>query len=366
MSIKSKLNLFCGYFFRWIGFPVEPDLIKIGNPNKESPVFLTCNFNLTVKRVLKALKGLNCYLLIAPSNGINVWCGACGDDFNTYSVISIIKTSGINELVSHRTLILPQLSAPGIDPIEIKKKLGWKVKFGPVYAKDIPKFLHQGCEKTEQQRKVKFPISKRIEMANLYFFTITLIFSIIYWIIVLILPPPPDVVLFINLIIIIMIVIYASLIILPSIKTKTGKPKILIFEGILISLIIYFYGFVIPNLSYLFWSAIISIIAIIIILEDFNGLTPIYKSELGEKTWKKGEDKMKFLFSYFKLQPYGVIKLEKEKCIGCKYCIEVCPRNLYTFNELSKKVNLHHPENCINCNACVKRCLGNCLKISHE
>ena len=99
------------------------------------------------------------------------------------------------------------------------------------------------------------------------------------------------------------------------------------------------------------------------LLEDFNGLTPIYKSELGEKKWNKGEDKMKFLFSEFKLQPYGEIKLEREKCIGCKVRIEVCPRDLYKFNESENKAVIHNPENCINCNACVNRCLGNCLKI---
>ncbi|MHA1757100.1 MAG: 4Fe-4S dicluster domain-containing protein [Promethearchaeota archaeon] len=64
-----------------------------------------------------------------------------------------------------------------------------------------------------------------------------------------------------------------------------------------------------------------------------------------------------------KLQPYGQITLDREKCIGCKMCIEVCPRNLYSFNEIDKKVNLKNSEECINCNACVKRCLGHCLEI---
>ncbi|MFX1461018.1 MAG: ferredoxin family protein, partial [Promethearchaeota archaeon] len=135
------------------------------------------------------------------------------------------------------------------------------------------------------------------------------------------------------------------------------------FEVIIIILIILTYIFVFPNLFYLIWNIILSSIVALILMEDFHGLTPIYKSELGEKTWKKGKDQMKFLFGKYHLQPYGKLKLDREKCIGCKVCIEVCPRNLYTFNEPDKKVNFWHPENCINCNACVKRCLAQCINI---
>ncbi|MHA1293088.1 MAG: HgcAB-like fusion protein [Promethearchaeota archaeon] len=363
MTVKNKLKLFGAYFFRWVGFSTEPKLIKVGNPTKESPVLLTCNFILTVKRVLKAIKGLDCYLLVAPSNGINVWCGACGDDFHTDSVLSIIKTSKINDMISHRTLILPQLSAPGIDPILIKKKTGWDVKFGPVYAKDISNYIKNDFTKTRKMREVKFTISKRIEMANLYFFSLAVMLSLFYWITALFLNFL-DLFLYLDSIILMIIVIYGALIILPSIKTKTGRPKALIFEALIVVLIILFYIFLFQNIFYLIWNIILSILVAFILIEDFHGLTPIYKSELGEKTWKKGEEKMKFLFGEYKLQPYGIIEIERKKCIGCKVCIEVCPRNLYTFNEIDKKVDLQFPDKCINCNACVKRCLAQCLKIS--
>ncbi|MEJ2251056.1 MAG: 4Fe-4S dicluster domain-containing protein, partial [Candidatus Lokiarchaeota archaeon] len=348
---------------RWTGFSIEPDLIKIGHPDKESPVFLTCNFNITVKRVKKALKGLNCYLLVAPSKGINVWCGACGDDFNTNSVISIIKTSGIEDLVSHRMLIVPQLSAPGIDPLIIKKELGWNIKFGPVYAKDIQTYLKNDFKKDENMRKVMFPISKRVEMANMYFLTIFIFFAIGFWITAIFLSSL-NLFLFIDSAILMIIVIYGSLIILPSIKTHTGRPKVLIFEAILIVLIIVYNIFIYPNIFYLIWNLVVSILISLILIEDFHGLTPIYKSELGEKTWEKGDKEMRFMGMKIKLQPYGNIKLEYEKCIGCKVCIDVCPRNIYIFNDTDNKVKLNHPENCINCNACVKRCLGNCLQIA--
>jgi len=362
MNLKKTFILFTAYFFRWVGFSIEPGLIKVGNPTKESPVLLTCNFILTVKRVLKHIKNLDCYLLIAPSKGINVWCGACGNDFNTDSVISIIKTSGINNLISHRTLILPQLSAPGIDPVLIKRKIKWDAKFGPVYAKDIPEYIKNNFHKTKTQKEVKFPISKRIEIANLYFFNLFILFSAIYWITAIFLPFL-DFFLYLNSILLLIIIIYGSLLILPSITTRTGKIKVWIYESILSSLIMIFFLFLMYNLFYLIWNIVLSILIAMIIAEDFHGLTPIYKSELGAKIWTKGSDKMKFLFSEYKLQPYGKIYIEREDCIGCMNCIEVCPRNVYIFNEHDKKVDLKFPEKCINCNACVNRCLAYCLTL---
>jgi NAD-dependent dihydropyrimidine dehydrogenase PreA subunit len=362
MSFKNGLKLMGAYLFRWVGFSTEPTLIKVGNPNTESPVLLTCNFILTVKRVLKAIKNLDCYLLIAPSNGINVWCGACGDDFHTDSVLSIIKTSGIDRLVSHRTLILPQLSAPGIDPIIIKKKSGWIAKFGPIYIKDLPEYFKNNNIKTDQQRTIRFSVKKRTEIANVYFFSLYLIFSIIYWILASFLPVL-SLSLFLNSTILMIVLIYGALIILPNLPFKTGTLKVLVYELAIIGCLTALFLFSVLNMFNLIWDIVLSVLLAIIIGEDFHGLTPIYKSEVGEKTWKKGEHQMRFLFSKYKLQPYGEITIERELCIGCKVCIEVCPRNLYSFNEKDNKVDLDYRDNCINCNACVKRCLANCLTI---
>lgn len=363
MGFREKLRLIGGYFFRWTGFPVEPNLVVVGTPDRDSPVFLTCNFNLTVHRVLKELKGVNCYLLIAPSKGINVWCGACGDDFNTDSVVSILKTSNISDLVDHRILILPQLSATGIDPVAVKQRTGWTAKFGPVYAKDIPMFIEQGMEKTQEQSRVVFPLSARLEMGNLYFALIAVLVSIVYGILAVFLPSL-NIWLFLHTILIVATIIYGSLAILPSIRGSSGMRKVGLFELIVLVIIVlvdwgYFY-----NMLYWAWDSGISLLVALIVAEDFHGLTPIYKSELGERTWRKGKKKMKFLFEEYNLNPYGTIEIEREKCIGCRICIEVCPRVVYAFNEGDHKVDLMSPESCVNCNACVRRCPVDCLLIS--
>jgi NAD-dependent dihydropyrimidine dehydrogenase PreA subunit len=361
MSLITGLKLFAAYFFRFVGFPTEPSLIKVGNPDQKSPVIVTANFSLTVKRLLKSLRGLDCYVLIAPSNGINVWCGACGGEFTTDSVISIVKTSEINEIVSHRMLILPQLSAPGIDPVTIKKELGWDAKFGPVYAKDIKNYIANHFEKTDEQKRIRFPLKKRVEMANMYFFIVFLLISIPYWIVAIFLPIL-DVTLYLETVIISVIIMYGSLIILPSIPSTSGKLKILIFGAIILVLVILFHIFF-YNLFYLIWSIVIVVLVTLIMGEDFHGLTPTYKSDLGEKSWTQGKKEMKVMFGTFKLQPYGEININQEECIGCRVCLDVCPRDVYRFNELNKKAEIKQAIRCINCNACVNRCLAHCLII---
>ncbi|MHA1843283.1 MAG: HgcAB-like fusion protein [Promethearchaeota archaeon] len=350
------------YFFRWVGFPVEPQLIELGNPTNNSPVFLTSNFILTVHRVLKNLKNLDCYLLIAPSNGINVWCGACGDDFNTDSVLSILKTSNIEDKVSHHTLILPQLSASGINPKEIKKKTGWNIKFGPVYAKDIPSYVKNNFQKTKSQREVKFPFSQRIEMANLYFLMLFLMITILYWIVAIFLPLL-NVVLYIHSTLLLIVIIYGSMIILSSINIQKGYIKIILYSIIILSLISIYNLILEPNLFYFTWDLILASVILLIMAEDFHGLTPIFKSELGERSWKKGKKTMKFLFSEYKLNAYGEIHIKEKDCLGCEHCIEICPRLVFEFDSNEKKAILTYPNKCINCHACINQCLGKCLSI---
>jgi CO dehydrogenase/acetyl-CoA synthase gamma subunit (corrinoid Fe-S protein) len=57
---------------RVLPIPCKVGLKKIGKPNRTSPVFLTCNYHLTEKRVQRALRKIDCYLLVANSHGHNV------------------------------------------------------------------------------------------------------------------------------------------------------------------------------------------------------------------------------------------------------------------------------------------------------
>lgn len=59
----------------------------------------------------------------------------------------------------------------------------------------------------------------------------------------------------------------------------------------------------------------------------------------------------------------GRIVYEKEKCIGCKQCIRVCPAKVIEFKEDEKKIKMYVAR-CIFCSQCVDVCPVNCLHIS--
>src|SRR5216684_3698655 len=151
--------------FRVVPYPIKPGLIRIGNPGQSSPVLVTTNYDLTVRRMCRALKDLDCYLLVAPAAGVDVWCAATGGRFTIDSVISVLKTSRIGQLVKHRRLILPQLSATGINIFELRKRSGWSAVFGPIRAEDIPEYL-AARRRPESMTRVSFAIPERLEMAT--------------------------------------------------------------------------------------------------------------------------------------------------------------------------------------------------------
>jgi len=164
---------------RFLPLASKTGLIRLGNPDRNSPVLLTANYVLTVSRVKRTLAGINAFLLVTNSRGINVWCAATGGHLTAHEVISALKTTGIEQLVDHRKVILPQLAATGIEAAMVKERSGWQVVWGPVYARDIPAFLRAGCQKTPAMRQVEFPWKQRLEMAVAWAFPISVIPGII-------------------------------------------------------------------------------------------------------------------------------------------------------------------------------------------
>jgi adenylylsulfate reductase subunit B len=49
------------------------------------------------------------------------------------------------------------------------------------------------------------------------------------------------------------------------------------------------------------------------------------------------------------------IDIRKEKCIGCKKCLTVCPGSLIKFGE-DEKAYIKYPKDCWGCSSCVKEC----------
>ncbi len=140
---------------------VQPGLYSLGKPTPESPVFVTANYTLSFDALRSNLSGIDCYVLVLDTKGINVWCAAGKGTFGTDELIERIKVTGLENVVSHRKVILPQLGAPGVSAYSVKKWSGWQVEYGPVRAADIKEYIktHQA---SNEMRTVHFSLIDRI------------------------------------------------------------------------------------------------------------------------------------------------------------------------------------------------------------
>lgn len=157
------------FLARWnIGrmhFTVEPGLYALGNPNQESPVLVTANYKMSFDVLRSSLPDRNLWILVLDTKGINVWCAAGKGTFGTEELHDRIGSSSLEKIVSHRRIIVPQLGAPGVDGLAIKKHTGFRVLWGPVSASDIPYFLDNNYTATADMRRKLFPFKERLVLA---------------------------------------------------------------------------------------------------------------------------------------------------------------------------------------------------------
>ena len=136
-----------------------------GHPGAESPVLVTANYKLSFDRLRGSIDGIDAWILVLDTKGINVWCAAGKGTFGTRELEQKLLALRLEEIVSHRTLILPQLGATGVSAPEVRKATGWIVKFGPVRARDIPAYLAGGMKKDARMRRIEFTLPERMAVA---------------------------------------------------------------------------------------------------------------------------------------------------------------------------------------------------------
>lgn len=141
---------------------VAPGLYAVGNPESDSPVLVTANYMLSFNILRSALKVTDAWILVLDTRGINVWCAAGKGTFSDQEVVLQVKRARLDQVVNHRELILPQLSATGVDAKAVKKACGFRVKWGPVRAEDINAFLSNGKRAASHVRRVTFTMPERL------------------------------------------------------------------------------------------------------------------------------------------------------------------------------------------------------------
>ena len=332
--VKDGLLDFLQTAFRLFPWPTEPGLRKIGRPDASSPVLLTGNFDLTVRRLVKALEGRDAWLLVAPSGGINVWCASSGGHLSTHQVVTALKTSGIADQVSHRQVILPQLAATGVLALDVFRRSRWQVRFGPVDLRDLPEYL-ETREKTDAMRRVTFPLRDRLQMALMWAAPTALVIgALALWL------APGWTLPCIALV----AAMSASVFTLYD-RLGVRRREILLTTSIALALAATWSAdggaaaLTAAVVAPAFLSALLTL--------DYAGSTPLEGgSHFEERSWH--------------------IALDEAACEGVFRCFEVCPEACFERDDAGRKAILAHDERCIRCGACVVQCPKDALFLESD
>ena len=151
---------------RWgvgrMSYAVAPGIYAVGHPTPESPVLVSANYKLSFDCLRKELSGLDLWILVIDTKGINVWCAAGKGTFGTAEIVRMIEKTSLSKLVNHRRLILPQLGASGVAAHRVKAESGFRVTYGPVRAGDLPAFLKNDCKAEPEMRRTTFTLADRL------------------------------------------------------------------------------------------------------------------------------------------------------------------------------------------------------------
>jgi len=329
MALAARMGLLCRDVlqtaFRLLPWPTEAGLRPIGSPGRESPVIVTGNYDLTVRRVVRALRGIDAWLVVAPSGGINVWCAASGGHLGTHQVVTALKTCGVEERVAHRRAVLPQLAATGVRGVEVARRCGWKVRFGPVYATDLPAYLASGSEKTDAMRHVRFDVGERIEMATAWAAPTAVIvggpLAVLH---------PAWALPFVGLCCLLSVLVFQAYDRIPG-------PRSLVFGGASAALALVAVALAGGGGAALVAGPLAGVFLTAVLTYDYTGSTPIEGgSHFEERAWH--------------------VTLDSERCRGVYACWEVCPEACFEKRTDVRKVDLAHDERCIRCGACIVQC----------
>ena len=319
-------------------------IVRIGQPGRDSPVLLTGNFTLTVRRLVRALKGQSVWLLCANSKGINVWCAASGGHLTHHDVISVVRTSRIGERVDHRELILPQLCATGVERGKVVEATGWSPRWGPARLEDLPAFLNRNQHVTKRERFMRFPLWERMEMALMWAWALIVIAVLVAggvgsWPLAL------------SLVAVVCSIVGGIFAALPWLGV-TGAKRWLTFGaftaagfGVGLGLLAVL-GSATP--AYLWIVAAAAVVTMAVLSVDLAGTTPWYGSYINT------------------FHNEARIDLVEERCTGAAVCVEVCPRDVLRMDGHRRKVEIKRGVDCIQCGACIVQCPEDALRFRYD
>jgi len=318
----------------------RPGLRTIGKPGPTAPVVVTGNFTLTVRRMTQALEGRDVWLLVADSQGINVWCAAGGGHLTHHEVIAAVRASALSDRVSHRMLILPQLAATGVEPNKITAATTFETRWGPARLEDLPAYLDRGYRTVKRDRYMRFPLWERMEMAVMWAAPITPILVLAIWLLI-----DLRTALICGTIALLMVFgLFAAVPYVPIV----GAKRLLTFVALAIFGAALGSAFVVvlgtPTSTELLGIAISVSVVTLILSIDLTGSTPWFPSYINS----------------FKNRFH--VELVQDRCTGSARCVLVCPKNVFEMDGRRRKVRIARSDDCLRCGACIVQCPEDALQ----
>jgi hypothetical protein len=174
LTLRDRLDhLVARLAVRRMRHRIAPGLYSLGKPDKKSPVFVTANYTLSFDALRASLKGIDGYILVLDTKGINVWCAAGKGTFGTDELVFRIEQTKLKDIVDHRKLILPQLGATGVAAYLVHERSGFRIEYGPIRASDLPEYLRKK-KAAPEMRKVRFDLGDRFILTGVEFAQILL------------------------------------------------------------------------------------------------------------------------------------------------------------------------------------------------
>jgi NAD-dependent dihydropyrimidine dehydrogenase PreA subunit len=352
------LKTIWGLLFRLFPCPTGVGIRQIGNPGPDSPVLVTGNFHLTVKRLERALRGWDAWVLVCDSKGINVWCAAGADELDTHSVVSAVKTSGIGERVDHRILILPPLSAPGVRMADLRDQTGWKVKWGPVYAKDLPRFLAQGLKRDKAMARATYDLKQRLDTAMGALFPFYFLGALGICVFGSHLLP--------GYLVVGAVAFLGFMSLAPWLPGHKGLTKALFLDAALLA-----FWLALESLSPFhgapfraYW--IVALVAVLAYGVELGGLASTMPSDFDPFLARMGIGSMGNVafagtIRTELLNGYRVLTYYRDRCKGCRNCEAVCPQGVWEMDPTGRAV-LARKMDCTACRACLVQCEGGAIQ----
>ena len=353
--MRTILDWLVAYLCRWLPRAASTGLFRIGDPDEDSPVLVTANFSLTVARVRRALRGRSVWLLVANSGGINVWCAAAGGLLTHHRVIDAVKTSGLADRVAHRRLILPALSAPGVEIEPIREATGFQTRFGPVSARDVPAYLDGGEKKPEAMRRFDFGFAHRADMflsMNLPVYLAVAVVLAVFW--------PQHLLGYTLLFWSAVAFLYVFLSVIPG-KTGWGQALLsaalfgLVWAGVDGARL----GDPLAHRGWLLATFAIFLAAGL----DLAGTASPRKSDPEMWMHRLGLGSFGGMLSERDL---GTITLDRERCRGCGSCLDICPIGVFGEPDPERKTTFRDRSACFACHACVTQCPEDALTLATQ